>query len=102
MSAFEGTPSPLQCGRHKWNPPREKRLITTRQQKLSKGVSRLTEARDVVKKLKKEAAAQEKELDKKQAEANEALQGGSSIMSSPRGHHQEATSPPWSHHATWW
>ena len=37
---------------------REKRQITTRQQKLSKGVSRLTEARDVVKKLKKEAAAQ--------------------------------------------
>lgn len=53
---------------------REKDQITSRQKKLSKGVSKLTEARDVVHKLKAEAAVQEKELAEKQAEANEALQ----------------------------
>jgi dynein heavy chain 2 len=53
---------------------REKLQITSRQEKLTKGVSKLTEARDVVTKLKKEAAIQEKELDQKQAEANDALQ----------------------------
>ncbi|TRY75069.1 hypothetical protein TCAL_08574 [Tigriopus californicus] len=53
---------------------REKDQITSRQGKLSKGVSKLTEARDVVHKLKAEAAIQEKELAEKQAEANEALQ----------------------------
>ncbi len=53
---------------------REKLQITARQEKLTKGVSKLTEARDVVTKLKKEAAVQEKELDVKQSEANDALQ----------------------------
>ena len=48
--------------------------ITTRQLKLSKGVSKLLEAREIVKKLKAEAAVQEKELAEKQHEANEALQ----------------------------
>ncbi len=45
-----------------------------RRDKLSKGVSKLTEARDVVKRLKAEAAGQEKQLAEKQNEANEALQ----------------------------
>ena len=52
----------------------EQAEITSRQLKLSKGVSKLVEAREVVKKLKGEAAIQEKELAEKQHEANEALQ----------------------------
>ena len=27
MSAFEGTPLPPQCGRHKWKPPKVKKKI---------------------------------------------------------------------------
>ena len=53
---------------------KEQAEITSRQSKLSKGVSKLLEAREVVKKLKGEAAIQEKELAEKQHEANEALQ----------------------------
>ena len=53
---------------------KEQAQITSRQSKLSKGVSKLLEAREVVKKLKAEAAVQEKELAEKQHEANEALQ----------------------------
>ena len=53
---------------------KEQAEITSRQSKLSKGVSKLLEAREVVKKLKGEAAIQEKELAEKQHEANEDLQ----------------------------
>ena len=53
---------------------KEQADITSRQRKLSKGVSKLMEAREKVKKLKGEAAIQEKELAEKQHEANEALQ----------------------------
>lgn len=53
---------------------REKNEITTRQDKLSKGVSKLVEAKTLVTKLKGEAAIQEKVLAEKQKEANEALQ----------------------------
>ncbi len=52
---------------------REKNEIISRQDKLSKGVSKLVEAKSVVTKLKGEAAVQEKELAEKQREANEAL-----------------------------
>ena len=51
----------------------EKHKITSRQEKLSKGVSKLVEAKNVVTKLKGEANIQEKELAEKQKEANEAL-----------------------------
>ena len=27
MSAFEGTPLPTQCGRHKWKPPERKAIV---------------------------------------------------------------------------
>ena len=53
---------------------REKGKICDRKEKLSKGVSKLKEAREVVAKLKKEAAVQEKVLAEKQGEANQALQ----------------------------
>ncbi len=53
---------------------REKAEILARQQKLTKGVTKLTEAHEVVHKLKAEAAEQEKALAEKQNEANEALQ----------------------------
>ena len=53
---------------------REKTQIMSRQTKLTKGVSKLVEAKDVVRKLKSEAAVQEKELAEKQHEANDALQ----------------------------
>ncbi len=49
-------------------------VFLIRQDKLSKGVSKLTEARDVVRQLKSEAAEQEAQLAEKQQEANEALQ----------------------------
>ncbi len=53
---------------------REKTQIRSRQEKLSKGVSKLTEAKEVVGRLKGEAAVQEKQLAEKQHEANQALQ----------------------------
>ena len=53
---------------------KEKDQVTARQSKLTKGVSKLVEAKEVVRKLKSEAAVQEKELAEKQHEANEALQ----------------------------
>ena len=52
---------------------REKDKISSRQAKLSKGVSKLVDAKNVVTKLKAEAAIQEKELAEKQKEANDAL-----------------------------
>ena len=52
---------------------KEKSKILSRQDKLSKGVSKLIEAKKVVTKLKGEAAIQEKELAEKQKEANDAL-----------------------------
>ena len=52
----------------------KKEGILERKEKLSKGVSKLKEAREVVAKLKKEAAVQEKILAEKQGEANQALQ----------------------------
>ena len=52
---------------------KEKSKILSRQDKLSKGVSKLVEAKNVVTKLKGEAAIQEKELAEKQKEANDAL-----------------------------
>ena len=52
----------------------KKEKILERKNKLAKGVSKLQEAREVVAKLKKEAAAQEKVLAEKQGEANQALQ----------------------------
>ena len=52
----------------------KKQKILERKDKLSKGVSKLKEAREVVAKLKKEAAAQEEILAEKQGEANQALQ----------------------------
>jgi len=59
---------------------REKKEIRARQEKLTKGVGKLTEARDVVRRLKAEAAKQEKELAEKQHEANEALQAITDTM----------------------
>ena len=53
---------------------KEKGKITDRKEKLSKGVSKLKEAREIVAKLKKEAAVQEEVLAEKQGEANQALQ----------------------------
>nr|XP_040568861.1 cytoplasmic dynein 2 heavy chain 1-like [Lepeophtheirus salmonis] len=53
---------------------REKDKIILRKSKLSTGVHKLMEAKEVVEKLKEEAAIQEKELAEKQREANEALQ----------------------------
>ena len=53
---------------------RESSKISDRQAKLTKGVSKLTEAKEVVKRLKSEAAEQEKQLAEKQSEANDALQ----------------------------
>ena len=52
---------------------REKDKISSRQDKLRKGVSKLVDAKNVVTKLKAEAAIQEKELAEKQKEANDAL-----------------------------
>ena len=52
----------------------KKDKILERKDKLSKGVSKLKEAREIVAKLKKEAAVQEKILAEKQGEANQALQ----------------------------
>ena len=52
---------------------KEKSKILGRQDKLSKGVSKLVEAKNVVTKLKGEAAIQEKELAEKQKQANDAL-----------------------------
>jgi dynein heavy chain 2 len=52
---------------------REKDKISSRQSKLSKGVSKLVDAKNIVTKLKAEAAIQEKELAEKQKEANDAL-----------------------------
>ena len=53
---------------------KEKEKILNRKEKLSKGVSKLNEAREVVAKLKEEAGVQEKILAEKQGEANKALQ----------------------------
>ena len=53
---------------------RESSKISDRQAKLTKGVSKLTEAKEVVKRLKSEAAQQETQLAEKQSEANDALQ----------------------------
>ena len=53
---------------------RESTKIRERQSKLAKGVSKLKEAKEVVKKLKGEAAQQEIQLAEKQQEANDALQ----------------------------
>eukprot|EP00090_Calanus_glacialis_P009483 TRINITY_DN17857_c0_g1_i1.p1 TRINITY_DN17857_c0_g1~~TRINITY_DN17857_c0_g1_i1.p1 ORF type:complete len:1541 (-),score=379.52 TRINITY_DN17857_c0_g1_i1:129-4454(-) len=53
---------------------KEKEKILERKQKLSNGVNKLKEAREVVAKLKKDAAVQEEILAEKQGEANNALQ----------------------------
>ena len=53
---------------------KESTKIRERQSKLAKGVSKLKEAKEVVKKLKGEAAQQEKQLAEKQQDANDALQ----------------------------
>ena len=53
---------------------KEKEKILNRKEKLSNGVSKLNEAREVVAKLKSEAGVQEKRLAEKQGEANNALQ----------------------------
>jgi dynein heavy chain 2 len=52
----------------------KKCTLQERMKKLSVGVSKLNDAREVVSKLKKEAATKEKELAEKQAAANDALQ----------------------------
>ncbi|KAK7078013.1 hypothetical protein SK128_012525 [Halocaridina rubra] len=53
---------------------KKKEGVTTRQQHLKAGVSKLKEARKVVSELKSEAAKKEKILNEKQGEANKALQ----------------------------
>lgn len=53
---------------------REKKKIQDRKEKLSAGVSKLNDAREVVAKLKQEAAVKEGELAEKQSAANDALQ----------------------------
>ena len=76
IDATEATPAKFVCFVNTYESvyQKEKGKITDRTEKLSTGVSKLKEAREIVAKLKKEAAVQEEVLAEKQGEANQALQ----------------------------
>ena len=76
IDATEATPAKFVCFVNTYESvyQKEKGKITERKEKLSTGVSKLKEAREIVAKLKKEAAVQEEVLAEKQGEANQALQ----------------------------
>ncbi len=77
--------------------PKPKSFFPIRQGKLSKGVSKLTEARDVVRTLKSEAASQEETLAEKQHEANEALQMITDTMRNANLQKGQVQDKPFSH-----
>ncbi|RZC33069.1 cytoplasmic dynein 2 heavy chain 1 [Asbolus verrucosus] len=67
----------------------KKSTITSKQSKLKAGVSKLTEAANLVAKLKQKAAEQQNKLAEKQAKANTALDMISNTMKNANSHKEE-------------
>ena len=71
---------------------KEKQMILNRKKKLSQGLSKLNEAREVVANLKEEANVQEEILAEKEVEANKELEMITDTMKNPKKHKSQMQS----------